>query len=695
MAGINCGKLDLTKLPQDELITINNKTWIKADVDEKIYVVNNKPYVVVKFSDTCLATVCDDQNELNPALAHLINNHKESNNQPPSPGSDCLEESCSQETTRSLPENINNNSDEANARNGIDLNSLNIFSWYPAAVKPTAVVVPMKSNIKTYGPYASSNFGTSCGGTQVEINTDLAPWVFGSIGSMNQAGSSIVESTAIGLVRSETGSISIPGLPGSEFTGLGIAIGGAGPTLSSINFSYGSNGISTNYEFRTYTPKFGSLNRHFLDKFKSITKNRTEQIRFLRNNQIIQNKISRKLRNIAGPPRNQNRVGGTLQRVFVADIYDWLNLGDSYGYGQSTNVGISTLRKSIEDMSYNYDKKAFMSLDGLFGPVSIGGDGGLPRFAQSSTDPYKQSLSKNPYPPFRSNYYDEINNLNIDKTHLNPLTNKVDQNNHYHNGPGCGHAIDMVGRETTVPKDGLITNFYGLDDANRYSNDYRFLGMRGPIVLHSWGYDLDGKPIPNEADNDENTKLGSFTTSNLTDRFLPNWLGKPATWPVAPIDLRFDRNRGVWVSPPSPSIIVAKLEYKLEANSSCEATILFDDQENTIYNKDGAPVQNGKITVYDKLGCSYDRDTKIYAYFNTCFNKYIVLEACASASDAEYPCPPLDSDKKFTIGKVDLQTIPGWNKTMEQMLGHDENGCLKWIDTTACPPPTPTPTPTP
>ena len=48
MAGVNCGKLDLTKLPQDEIITINKQTWLKADVDEKIYIIQNKPHVVIK-----------------------------------------------------------------------------------------------------------------------------------------------------------------------------------------------------------------------------------------------------------------------------------------------------------------------------------------------------------------------------------------------------------------------------------------------------------------------------------------------------------------------------------------------------------------------------------------------------------------------------------------------------------------------
>ena len=46
-------------------------------------------------------------------------------------------------------------------------------------------------------------------------------------------------------------------------------------------------------------------------------------------------------------------------------------------------------------------------------------------------------------------------------------------------------------------------------------------------MLQSWGYDTDGKPIPNESGN--------------TDRFAKNWLLESSKWPVGPVDLRFDR----------------------------------------------------------------------------------------------------------------------------------------------------------
>jgi len=98
------------------------------------------------------------------------------------------------------------------------------------------------------------------------------------------------------------------------------------------------------------------------------------------------------------------------------------------------------------------------------------------------------------------------------------------------------------------------------------SGDYRFMALKGPLVLQSWGYDTYGKPIPNAKGHvrdpsydtglNETTKLADSgnthqrTQDGLTDRFAPNWLSDATNWPVAPVDLRYDRIRGVWTTPP-------------------------------------------------------------------------------------------------------------------------------------------------
>ena len=68
MAGIDCGSLDVSKISEDDIMIgeagQTTSVWVRADVDEKIYVKPDEepknPYVVIKFSDGCFATICQD-----------------------------------------------------------------------------------------------------------------------------------------------------------------------------------------------------------------------------------------------------------------------------------------------------------------------------------------------------------------------------------------------------------------------------------------------------------------------------------------------------------------------------------------------------------------------------------------------------------------------------------------------------------
>jgi hypothetical protein len=477
------------------------------------------------------------------------------------------------------------------------------MGYQSAAVMPSAAIIPMRSNVKMYGPYASSNFGNSAGGTSVAVDVDLCPWVFGSTAAMNAAGLSIVESSAIGLNRAETGGVTIPGLP--DLDSLGTTVGGAGPNLTNISFTFGSGGVTTTYDFKTYTPKFGSLNRHFIHKFKDISKNRQEQLKFLRTSQIVQNKIGRKIQNTKRTPSSPNTLPGnntesSLQRILVAEMYDWD--GAENNQSQRTVVGTNSLNRSVNEMTFDYDKKAYMSWDGLIGPVSLNGDGGLPRYAKFNPEGHKSSPIS-PQPPFSlsgqcnlSMTHNEYN-LEITQQYVNPLTNSFDSDEHHHNGPGAGHAIDILGKGDQVPNSGIIINMYRPDDNDKYADDYRFIAMRGPIVLHSWGYDLDGKPVPNASDTEEAAKQGIFKNTYLKDEFLQDWLKKPASWPAAPIDLRFDRERGLWVSPQSYKIVVAKITEPVLCYSEGKAVVVpygkpIFDKEGVKINPDYGDIQN-------------------------------------------------------------------------------------------------------
>jgi len=192
----------------------------------------------------------------------------------------------------------------------------------------------------------------------------------------------------------------------------------------------------------------------------------------------------------------------------------------------------------------------------------------------------------------------------------------------------CRHSIMAIGRGdnpqtngdnfviyNNVRKECINKDYYRFDmdkqaiDNVFILNNQRFMALRGPLMLHSWGFDTNGYPVPNANDmpyhiNDDglmlrfklvdtlndknfgknnlespgaflapstsngNTPLGDiitqaytwsgigtgieagtgkWTKKNTTSKyFYRNWAQKPDLWPVGPIDLRWDSERRVW-----------------------------------------------------------------------------------------------------------------------------------------------------
>ena len=65
-----------------------------------------------------------------------------------------------------------------------------------------------------------------------------------------------------------------------------------------------------------------------------------------------------------------------------------------------------------------------------------------------------------------------------------------------------------------------------------------------------------------------------YVKQERSTKFALNWSEKPDLWPVGPIDLRWDRERGVWVSPPANKIVLARLEESIPAGGSGQAELL-------------------------------------------------------------------------------------------------------------------------
>lgn len=701
--GAKCGQLDLTKIPIDDFIVIDNAAWIRASVEEKVYAApNDRGKVVFKFNDPCVVTLCKNDflvgRELQGAAEGMvaIANLSKGDDDPVT-----ATYTNSQAQTQFYLTDTTDLTTTTQRR--LDSALVNQYGLFPAAIMPCAVAVPLRSNIRPYGPYATGNFHNSCGGINVEVDKDIAPWVFGSVDLMNTAAMVRLANTETDpLVIGTTGSVTVPCLPQIS---LGASMLLQGPVLNGLSVNFGSGGISTTYSFQTFTPKFGAFSRSMLDRIKLIAKNRREQLKLLRNNQILNNRIARQRSKVdyrSNPIlTKQDGIGkeASLHRVFIGEMTDWWKdvncpatgsdpcrcnsvpmygpyadaltirdgnrLKDSPDFmtgkrveprhnAQRTVVGTETLSKQVLELRWDYQQKAFMSMDGLLGPISVNGDGNLPQYAKYVPKCHRQA-PLSPQPPFfdcsgttklecpppmqgfdpvcgapvQAEYY----NQKIEQVFQNPVQNPTCC--HHHLDTVHGHSIDALGRKQSIDKH-MIMNLNPMQD---YADDYRFLGLRGPMVLHAWGYDTWGKPIPNEADIEAATMKGEFTDENLKDRFLCEWLSKPATWPVGPIDLRFDRDRGVWVAPPQDyKVTVVELIEDLKPLGTAKARLINKDLES---GKDYGPdlwgfegekldATSAKSSKYiviaeDRIKANYKKGTRVYAHYDTFRCNYIVF----------------------------------------------------------------------
>lgn len=328
--------------------------------------------------------------------------------------------------------------------------------------------------------------------------------------------------------------------------------------------------------------------------------------------------------------RNRNNRSSERSPLAYSEVligmWNPRNTGETEDAAAIVVANASALR---EEMASDWDEKAAMSWDGIFRPVSLHGSGGLPRFAQPVTcESCPANTSRGAQPPL--SYYTgegplpSAYDLVINADYLNPLTNPTDDVY----GIQSGHDFDVIARDGDMETgnsahiSSIVTELNGIDP---YAEDYRFFALKGPLVIQGWGYDTDGKPIPNAADEEEDAESGIFTTQNLKDQFLDHWLKKSKTWPVGPVDLVWDRTRRVWTTKPAYKMISAVLKEDLPLMGSASAyqnqgSALWDSNGNTIYLD-----SSNNIIVSNKTNDAYNSGDNIICYWDTDACEYWVL----------------------------------------------------------------------
>lgn len=347
-------------------------------------------------------------------------------------------------------------------------------------VLPTMAAIPLENEQDTYGPWV--RYGAN-GKMEFEKDDGMNPWNFGGDYSvMNTVGTARVSEVMANLVEMESGAIEIPGVPNLN---LGSALVESGPYITRIDVSFGNEGIRTNYTMEIWSPRFGKLQKAYIDrmaKFAKIQNRNRRQNRFLLQKTIQLRNVNR----IKGGYNLAQAGGKKSKRVMNQSTHAVLCGQTVNKSGEYKNI-ISTLPNySIDQVADKDGNKGGMSMDGLFIPfAAYEGNTNLPSFNSKS-----------------------INHV------LNPYA------------PGK-HNISFILREssTSGTYKGTKINF-----DKEYNIKYKPLALRSPLVLAGWGKDTDGNPFPSGGDG------------NFRSDYRVNQSG----WKVGPLDVRWDESEGVW-----------------------------------------------------------------------------------------------------------------------------------------------------
>lgn len=566
-------KIDLTVLNPDDVIIQNNNLYLRCELDPELILI--QPGNVN--SAACIATL--------PAPVRLKN------------------------TTNNFPfffQILIKGAQQVRQDKGEELLSLDEMQAilaktgasaaqygedYPANMF-TGIAVPLQSNILVYGPYQAGSSLT--GRVNYSQDNSLVPWNYGSTQLLANVAQGLAAAQISYMFASEQGTFTQPGSPTIS---LGDSLLSGGPNTTSIDVQFGTDGVKTTYRMRSFTPTFGAFARQNAERLRRTNQAANALRRRQRTKAIPQLPIAVGLKN-----RGRNHIDNNQRlRGFggVKSPHPVL-IGEHWNINQydetKTSCQTQSLAEAKVELAQNYANKHLMSLDGLVRPFKTGGDSIAPT-VNLSANAGKFASPAIP-PALDQGYYDTY----ITSKSLNFLTNLNDSMPIYPFGSNRGqHDILAVAHG-----DELSRNESAYDEST--SQDYRAFALRGPLMMTGWGYDLDGKPVPNDGNNE--------------DLFSVGFLSKPHTWPCGPIDLRWDSNRQVWCSHPGFKMVQVAFQQTVLPNQIGLATI---SGEPTVYTRDGA-VSNGRISILNKCPGVFIQGQGGVAYYDTTSFRYWAIQ---------------------------------------------------------------------
>jgi hypothetical protein len=432
--------------------------------------------------------------------------------------------------------------------------------YIPITPKLMAIGLVATTN-DAYGPwYMNSGKG---GLTKVEHDSSLTPWEFGSGANLGQVFSEKLKDIQP-VDKFETGSLTMVNPPEHQ---LGDELVKNGAIVTSISASYGPNGITTQYSFRTFLPRFGVTSDVVINRMRQQTAKQNEDRRTILKSYM--DTIARQ------QSANRSEMGGKIRSFFLdflgrrhdrmsphALIVMGIGIANA-GPGAYFGIGMYTRTKilgasykqneSMKDLgdkeldSVQIDSKAVASMDTLYVPfrnnfANSGGaffssSGYLPHCWPVTPDTLvSQKFTNSPDPQYKRG--DNLIDIRQGKVPTSITYNPFKRFCHFDTLIDCNQDYWDNHNEPTK-----YFSSEGSVGVGSQPIDVKAIALRGPLMISGWGVDLwTGQIIPS-------------VDYGLTDKFTPDpYVSANAPWEAAenkmtgPVDLMWDSARGMWTS---------------------------------------------------------------------------------------------------------------------------------------------------
>jgi hypothetical protein len=375
----------------------------------------------------------------------------------------------------------------------------------PSVAYPKFLGIPQQSERYSWGPWY--RFARYNGKSEVVFDTNLVPENFGSVQRMDAAAFDTANAGVAVIGANESGRVELAEIP--EYN-IAERFNSTGPYVTNMDVNIGIGGITTSYQFNTWTPNFGKLAKYNADRVSRIFKATLEALRRFR-----EKNPKRGFKPISFPKTNSEKNAARLQanrtsNGFLLFGYNGLtqlegngcNLSDAFGlalpninktFGSSNDqqwTGFSTTPE--KNVTLN---PAFHKPDNLFGEKNG-------KFVNGGVGPTNRDLD----PFFSEAVFGDASSM-IQNVDFLAVMNKSQD----------GQTHDLQ-----------------LKEANKVSpvSEVRGVALRGPLVLSGWGFDIANNPVPSVTND-----VTSFDSNACVNR---------TGWKTGPVNLMWDDQRKIW-----------------------------------------------------------------------------------------------------------------------------------------------------